>query len=124
MEPAASVVDRYTTKDVQLGDAMIPAGELVRISLVGANRDPETFPNPDKFDPTRPNLQSHVTWAQGPHVCLGLHLARLEAQQSLKQLLTRLPDLRLVDEEKARPTGLVFRKPQGLFVEFAPQQSR
>ncbi len=124
MEPAASVVDRYTTVDVQLGDAMIPAGELVRISLVGANRDPETFPNPDKFDPTRPNLQSHVTWAQGPHVCLGLHLARLEAQQSLKQLLTRLPDLRLVDEEKARPTGLVFRKPQGLFVEFAPQQSR
>ncbi len=118
MEPAASVIDRYTTADVQLGNALIPKGELVRISLAGANRDPLTFPNPDRFDPTRENLQSHVTWAQGPHVCLGLHLARLEAQQSLKQLLNRLPNLRLLDKEKARPSGLVFRKPQALFVAF------
>lgn len=119
MEPAASVIDRYTTRDVQLGDAHILEGDLVRISLAGANRDPATFPNPDSFDPRRPNLRSHVTWAQGPHVCLGLHLARLEAQKSLEQLLTRLPDMHLQNLEEARPVGLVFRKPQALNVTFS-----
>ena len=118
MEPAASVIDRYTTCDVQLGEAFIKKGELVRISLAGANRDPSTFPDPDRFDPFRENLRSHVTWAQGPHVCLGLHLARLEAQKSLEQLMSRMPALRLEMTEAAKPTGLVFRKPQRLHVEF------
>ncbi|MEM7125097.1 MAG: cytochrome P450 [Chloroflexota bacterium] len=120
MEPAASVIDRYTTRDVQLRDAAIQAGDLVRISLASANRDPDTFPNPDTFDPERPNLQSHVTWAQGPHVCLGLHLARLETHLALEQLLFRLPGLHLMPNpdalDQAKPCGLVFRKPQALQV--------
>ncbi|MEM7028972.1 MAG: cytochrome P450 [Chloroflexota bacterium] len=120
MEPAAAAVDRYATVDVELGKTMIKAGDLVRVSLSAANRDPDTFPNPDQFDPTRPNLQSHVTWAQGPHVCLGLHLARLETHQALQQILLRCPNLQLKDDVKARelahPRGLIFRKPQALQV--------
>ncbi len=119
LEPAAAVVDRYATRDVQLGNAHIKEGELVRVSLAGANRDPVTFPDPDRFDPTRPNLRSHVTFAQGPHVCLGLHLARLEAIYALEQVLATLPNLQLVDVESARPRGLVFRKPQALQVRWA-----
>lgn len=118
MEPAASVIDRYTTCDVRLGNAFIKEGELVRISLAGANRDPQTFPNPDHFDPWRDNLRSHVTWAQGPHVCLGLHLARLEAQKSLEQLMCRLPAIQLARAKEATPSGLVFRKPIALHVTF------
>ncbi len=114
LEPAASVVDRYTTCDVILGGASIKEGDLVRVSLAGANRDPAVFPNPDRFDPTRKNLRAHVTWAYGPHVCLGLHLARLETQQALQQILDRCAGLRLVDQEAARPRGLVFRKPAAL----------
>ncbi|MDX1522698.1 MAG: cytochrome P450 [Anaerolineae bacterium] len=122
LEPAASVIDRYAVREVRLGAASIRAGDLVRVSLAGANRDPDTFPDPDRFDPHRANLRSHVTFAQGPHVCLGLHLARLEAHQALAQVLTRLPNLRLAATESAaaaaRPQGLVFRKPLALHVEW------
>jgi cytochrome P450 len=118
LEPAAAVVDRYATRDLRLGAAQIRAGELVRVSLSAANRDPATFPDPDRFDPLRPNLRSHVTFAQGPHVCLGLHLARLEAILAIERVLARLPNLRLAPDQRAeldaRPRGLVFRKPQAL----------
>lgn len=120
LEPAAAVVDRYAVRQVTLGTADIQAGDLVQVSLAGANRDPNIFPQPDRFDPRRDNLHSHVTFAQGPHVCLGLHLARLEAQHALAQALTRLPNLQLAPGEQARnaakPRGLVFRKPQALHV--------
>lgn len=122
LEPAATVVDRYATRDVQLGNVRIQEGDLVQVSLSGANRDPATFPQPDQFDPTRTNLRSHVTFAQGPHVCLGIHLARLEAQQAIIQLIERLPNLRLAENEAERgaaePRGLVFRKPTALNVEW------
>lgn len=120
LEPAAAVVDRYATQDVQLGNVLIREGDLVQVSLAGANRDPATFTEPDRFDPTRKNLRSHVTFAQGPHVCLGIHLARLEAQQAITQFVQRLPNPRLVESKRARqaaqPRGLVFRKPSALNV--------
>lgn len=116
LEPAAAVVDRYAVQDVLLGQALIKAGELVRVSLAAANRDPAVFANPDTFDPFRPNLRSHVTFAQGPHVCLGLHLARLEAHIALAQLFIRLPGMQLEVIESTQPRGLVFRKPPSLRV--------
>jgi cytochrome P450 len=122
LEPAAAVVDRYATVDVQLGDGLIKKDDLVRVSLAAANRDPATFADPDCFDPWRPNLRSHVTFAQGPHVCLGLHLARLEAQLALQYALQQLPGLHLVPTpvayQAAKPRGLVFRKPQALAVQW------
>lgn len=119
LEPAASVLDRYTTTAVTLNEIHIPAGELVRLSLVAANRDPATFPNPDQFDPHRPNLRDHVTFAQGPHVCLGLHLARLEVETAVAQLIHHLPNLRLAANKPIiPPTGLIFRKPDTLFVQW------
>ncbi|MEM7345035.1 MAG: cytochrome P450 [Chloroflexota bacterium] len=120
LEPAAAVIDRYATQDVELNGASIKVDDLVQVSLAGANRDPNTFPDPDRFDPFRPNLRSHVTFAQGPHVCLGLHLARLETVCALEQALAQLPNLALLQTEAAqdaaRPRGLVFRKPQALQV--------
>ena len=116
LEPAAAVVDRYATADVVLGDAPIARGDLVRLSITGANRDPAVFADPDVFDPQRPNLRRHVAFAQGPHVCVGVHLARLEARAALGALLARLPGLRLDPERPAEVRGLVFRKPQRLDV--------
>jgi len=116
LEPAAAVVDRYATADVVLGEAPIARGDLVRLSITAANRDPAVFEDPDAFDPARPNLRRHVAFAQGPHVCVGVHLARLEARAALGALLTRLPGLALDPSRPAEIRGLVFRKPQRLDV--------
>ena len=110
MEPAAAVIDRYTTCDVELGGVSIPAGDLVTISLLGANRDPDVFAEPDRFDLARTNVGQHVTFVQGPHACLGLHLARMETAAALNGLLDRVPGLALDAETSIGPEGLVFRK--------------
>jgi len=113
LEPAAGRVDRYATEDVELGGAHIGRGDLVIVSLTAANRDPATFPDPDRFDIARDNARSHLAFAQGPHACVGLHLARLETQVALEAALERWPGLRLADGATP-PTGLVFRKPRTL----------
>jgi cytochrome P450 len=116
LEPAAARVDRYATADVELGGARIARGDLVMASISAANRDPAAFPDPDRFDPSRPDARRHLTFAAGPHVCLGMHLARLEAHTALAVLLERLPGLRLDPDRPAAPRGLVFRKPPALWV--------
>ncbi|HEU4971030.1 MAG TPA: cytochrome P450 [Gaiellaceae bacterium] len=116
LEPAAAVIDRYATRDAELGGVSIGKGDPVTLSIAGANRDPDSFADPDRFDVHRPNANRHVTFAHGPHVCLGMHLARLEAQTALRRLLERLPGLRLRDAHSSAPRGLVFRKPPTLEV--------
>ncbi len=114
LEPAAAVVDRYATRPVRLGGAEIAAGELVRISITAANRDPAVFVDPDRFDLTRDEARRHLAFAQGPHVCVGIHLARLETRIGIAMLLQQLPDLHLDPARHARTRGLVFRKPPEL----------
>jgi cytochrome P450 len=116
LEPAAAVVDRYATADVTLAGAQIAHGDLVRLSITAANRDPAVFADPDRFDLERASLRRHVAFAQGPHVCVGVHLARLEARAALGALVHRLPGLALDPERPAAIRGLVFRKPQRLDV--------
>jgi cytochrome P450 len=116
LEPAAATIDRYATRDVEFGGAFIRAGDLVTISIAAANRDPDVFDDPDRFDVTRSNARLHLAFAHGPHVCIGMHLARLEAHTAVARVLERLPGLKLVDPEAAAPAGLVFRKPPELRV--------
>ncbi|MFC1437964.1 cytochrome P450 [Streptacidiphilus sp. N1-10] len=114
LEPGAAVVDRYATRDVRLGAAEIRRGDLVTVSLAGANRDPSVFAEPDAFDVHRANSRLQLAFAHGPHYCLGAHLARLETRIALRTLLDRLPGLRLDPERPSAPRGLVFRKPPTL----------
>ncbi|AZQ32374.1 cytochrome P450 [Streptomyces cyaneochromogenes] len=116
LEPGAAVVDRYATRDTVLGPATIHRGDLVTVSLTGANRDPAVFPDPDRFDVRRENARLQLAFAHGPHYCLAAHLARLETRIALQQLLDRLPALRLDPDRPAAPYGLVFRKPVSLHV--------
>ena len=113
LEPAAAVIDRYATTDVEFGGAPVRRGDLVRISIAGANRDPAVFTAPDAFDLTRPR-RGNLAFAQGPHVCVGVHLARLEARTALAELFRRLPALRLDPGDPPAIRGLVFRKPPQL----------
>ncbi len=116
LEPAAAAVDRYAIADVHLGRADIAAGDLVRVSITAANRDPATFPDPDSFDADRYNARRQLAFAGGPHVCVAMHLARLEAHVALDVLLERLAGLRLDPRAPATIHGLIFRKPATLDV--------
>jgi cytochrome P450 len=116
LEPSAAVIDRYATRDTELGGAQIRERELVTLSLAAANRDPAVFTDPDRFDVRRENARLHLAFAQGPHVCIGMHLARLEAHTAIGLVLDRLRGLRLDPEHPAAVRGLVFRKPPELRV--------
>lgn len=114
--PAAAVVDRYATAEVVLGAATIRPGDLVTVSLAGANRDPVSFAEPDRFDVHRANARQHLAFAVGPHFCVGAQLARLEATAAIATLLHQLPGLHLDPARPSAPQGLVFRKPPSLHV--------
>ena len=113
LEPAAAALDRYTTADTELGGVTIPRDSFVRLSVSAANRDPAVFTDPDRYDLAR-SARGHLAFAQGPHVCVGVHLARLEARAGIAALLTRLADLRLDPGGEHAIRGLVFRKPPRL----------
>jgi cytochrome P450 len=121
LEPAASVVDRYATRDTTLAGARIRAGDLVRVSIAGAGRDPSVFADPDVFDVHRPNARANLAFALGPHFCLGARLARVEAEIAVNAMLDRLPGLRLA--APVTPSGLVFRKPAALPVHWDRAQA-
>jgi len=92
---------RVTTEDVQLGDVMIPAGELV-LPLAGvADRDPSVFPDPNRLDLSRAP-GTHLAFGAGLHHCVGAQLARVELQEAFRGLLSRVPGLRLAGEVRFR----------------------
>ena len=75
--------------------------------LAGANRDPEVFPDPDRFDVTRDNARDHVSFSAGRHYCLGAALARMEGEVGLRTLFERFPDLRLEPGAVRRSTRIL-----------------
>lgn len=83
---------RHTTEPVRLGDAEIPAGEVVFVSLSSANRDGDRFADPDRFDLNRSH-SGHLGFGHGIHFCVGAQLARLEGQVALRRLIERFPNL-------------------------------
>lgn len=91
---------RYTTQPVTIEGTTIPAGEFVQIALLAANRDPEVFADPDRFDLTR-DTSGHLAFGHGIHHCLGAPLARLQAEIAFGHVLRRFPALRLADPDRA-----------------------
>lgn len=118
LEPAAARVDRYATHDVELAGCHITAGDLVIVSLAAANRDPAHFVEPDTFRVQRVNSRSHLAFAQGPHLCIGATLARVETRAAVHAVLELLPDVRLT--EPVTTAGVIFRKPVALHAAWTP----
>ncbi len=96
-DPPVKALERITAQDVELRGKRLGAGERVRWAIASANRDPEAFPDPDRFDITRsPN--HHVAFGSGIHYCLGQYLARVEGQEAFQAMTQRLPALRLATD--------------------------
>jgi cytochrome P450 len=112
-------VPRTTTRDVQMGGTTIPAGAQVNLCTGSANRDETRWPEPNTFDIHRPR-QAHIAFAGGIHMCLGMHLARVETRAMLTSLFDRVTDLELVPDDDVRIVGLTFRSPNRLPVTFRP----
>ena len=85
------LTDRAAIKDCELGGKKIKAGQLVMVALAGANRDPDEFDAPEKFDVTRKDVR-HLSLGQGNHFCMGAQLARLETEIVIGSLLRHFPE--------------------------------
>jgi cytochrome P450 len=105
---------------VEIGGVTLEAGESITPHIGSANHDETRWENAEQFDIFRPALP-HIAFAHGPHMCLGMHLARLETRVLVNRVLDRLPDLAL-DPGDSDPhiRGQVFRSPTSLPVTFTP----
>lgn len=118
--PVAS--PRIATEDVEYQGVRIPRGSIVGVVINAANHDPAHFVDPDRLDLRRVR-GPHLGFGHGVHYCLGVSLARMEAQIAIEALLTRLPELRLavpVAQLRRLPAGSPFRGLLELPVEFTP----
>jgi cytochrome P450 len=107
-DPPVKSLQRLALQDVELGGKTIRTLDRARWFIPAANRDPEKFPEPDKFDITRdPNL--HIAFGSGVHHCLGATLARVEGQEAFKALARRFPALHLETEELEYQPSITFR---------------
>ena len=97
-EPPVDITGRIASKDSEVGGCPIRATQSMLFSLRAANRDPEVFEEPHRFDIAR-KRKPHVAFGGGAHICIGAPLARLEAQVALLKLFERFPNLRLADPD-------------------------
>ncbi|HEY1839870.1 MAG TPA: cytochrome P450 [Mycobacterium sp.] len=121
VETPLTMVMRTTTEEVEMGGKTIPAGAQVDMCMGSANRDESRWPDPNTFDIDRPR-HAHIAFAGGIHMCLGMHLARLETRVMLNSLLDGVKDLAFVADdgtgEEAKIVGHIFRSPNKLPVTF------
>jgi cytochrome P450 len=108
---------RTATEDVEMGGTVIPEGAPILLSLASANRDPEVFEDPERFDVRRKNARRHMTLGAGIHFCLGAPLTRLEMKIALEMLVQRFPNLSLVPGETVEHYDtFIMRAPDKLMV--------
>lgn len=103
-EPSITMaaVARVTDRPLRIGDTLVPEDTDIRILLGAVNRDPDVFPDPDRFDPARDNSVA-LTFGHGVHRCIGVYLAKMEISVVLRQIHALLPGLRLAGEPVRRP---------------------
>jgi cytochrome P450 len=93
---------RIVKQDTELGGMAIPAGSVVQLRYAAANRDPSRFSDPDKFDIERTNARTHLSFGKGPHMCVGNMLSRKEMLVAFDELLERLDNFAVADENEIR----------------------
>jgi cytochrome P450 len=122
-ETPLTMVMRTTTEEVEVSGHVLPANAQVDLCMGSANRDESRWKDANTFDIRRPR-QAHISFAGGIHMCLGMHLARMETRVMLNSLLDRATNLALMTDdgtgEESRIVGLTFRSPNKLPVTFTP----
>ena len=116
--PTNPMFSRFLTADVNFHGTHLPEGAVLHLALGAGSRDPARWERPDEFDIARPPKPS-LGFGGGPHVCVGMHVARAQMQVGIGALLDRLPELRLdPDAELPRTIGMYHRGTTALPVRF------
>jgi cytochrome P450 len=116
-EPPVQINPKYMAlDDVEVGAVTIPKGARIILALAAANRDPDRFPDPDRFDPEREDNE-HLGFFTGIHYCFGAGLARQEAQVALIELTRRLQNPRLLQDPPPYRQNPTLRGPRHLPIE-------
>jgi cytochrome P450 len=117
-EPPLLTIIRTAAEEVEVAGTLLPEGSVVITNLGAANHDESRWDHPEEFDIFR-EQQPHIAFATGPHMCLGMHLARMETMVAVHAVLDRMPDIRIdPDAEPPYITGMTFRAPPALPVVF------
>ncbi|MFE9122393.1 cytochrome P450 [Streptomyces sp. NPDC007172] len=98
---------RVPHQDIALEGHHIRADSSVVVLIGAANRDPEVYDEPDRFDLTRENPAEHLSFSGGIHYCIGAPLARMEGETALRVLAERLPDLRVAGQVRRRSSPVI-----------------
>lgn len=112
-ESPIQLTDRAVVEDTELAGQPLRRNQMVAVVLAAANRDPEHFPEPDRFDVGRRD-NHHLAFGLGSHFCLGSQLARLEAEVALGGLLRRFPDFSGDPEPPAWRRSMIIRGPEAV----------
>ena len=89
---------RTAMEDTEIGGHRVRKGDKIYLSYAAANRDPTVFVDPHRFDIARANAKRHLAFGAGPHICVGARLAKMQLRALLKEIVTRIPDIRPVGE--------------------------
>jgi cytochrome P450 len=117
-EPPLLTIMRTATQDTSVCGVDIEAGAVMVVNMGAANHDERRWQDADAFDIFR-SQTGHIAFASGPHMCLGMHLARMETRVAVNRIFDRLPNVRLdPDAEPPYITGMTFRSPPRLEVIF------
>jgi len=113
---------RTATETHELHGQKIREGDEILLMFPSANRDPEQFPEPDRYDVTRSPNQ-HLAFGLGTHFCLGASVARLELRLLFEELMTRIPEMRLAPGTRPRVAPSCFaRGLDAVHIEFTPSR--
>jgi cytochrome P450 len=112
---------RTTKSDTQIGDQEIGPNEKVSLWYGAANRDPEIFTDPDKYDVTRENAKKHLAFGYGRHLCLGKHTANMQLEVVYEKIFSRFPEMEQDGEMILTPNNFV-NSIQDVPVKFNPQK--
>jgi cytochrome P450 len=107
LDPPVLLTGRMAVRDAEVGGVEVRGGSMVTAILGGANRDPEVFADPLRFDVARANARDHISFSAGRHHCLGAQLARMEGEVGLRAIWDRFPDLRLEPGARRRETRIL-----------------
>ena len=106
-ESPVQLTGRVALRDTEVAGQPIAQGRVVTTLLAAANRDPEVFPDPHRFDVTRSNARDHLSFSGGRHFCLGAALARVEGEVGLRTLFERFPGLATAPGARRRSTRVL-----------------